>query len=258
MGLRDRPAMISIFSACLCVSVKGCILIQPQQKLVGAFVCGVFVTHTLIFVTHTDYITSDMNTCVCDHAFNNNIWCWEWGSYREGFTEMETYKRGTKVVSSDSTQSQIIVGLSAIPLHWGSIRVTETRVMRRVKAAKAEVMRADWACGGSSRSTSAPDVTRKPDFKWLTMSRRLFQQFWSCCFSQITQKKLPQRPEGPNLSAPYSPPPLLFSIDFLHNRHFNWNTLFFNIHLQHNSNLSHIDCGWISTWCRVSLIHRHF
>lgn len=52
-ALRCRPARISISSACLCLSVKGCVLIHPQQKLVGASsqpptrcLFTVFVTHT--------------------------------------------------------------------------------------------------------------------------------------------------------------------------------------------------------------------
>lgn len=52
-ALRCRPARVSISSACVCVSEKGCVLIQPQQKRVAASsqpaTCCLFT----VFVTHT-------------------------------------------------------------------------------------------------------------------------------------------------------------------------------------------------------------
>lgn len=137
----------------------------------------------------------------------------------------------------------------------------DTEVMHGVRTAKTEAM---WAERLGARPTELDFIARfyqKLDFLLLTtfLLALPYEYFWFCCFSQIAPKTATKtRRTQPQCTPPHPTPPPLFCIDFLHNRHFNWNTLFFNIHLQHNSNLSHIDCGWISTWCRVSLIHRHF
>lgn len=110
---------------------------------------------------------------------------------------METYKRGTKVELRLTDYCWIISNPAGLRLDVDHRDQSDARCQ-----------------------TSAPDVTRDQILNGRQCSDDCFSHSDFVVFRKL-RKKLPQRLEGLNLSAPYSPPPLLFSIDFLHNRHFN-------------------------------------
>lgn len=97
--------------------------------------------------------------------------------------------------------------------------ITETRAVRGAKAVKAEAM---WAEHVGVRLTEhLHQMLPETRFSMADNVPTTAFVILILLFLANYAKKLPQRREGLNLSAPYSPPPLLFSIDFLHNRHFN-------------------------------------